>query len=63
MGELGAGGRAGGIKYVCGGIVFKFALDDKNLYKGDQYAMKAASHDLKGASARASLRSLACDAN
>jgi hypothetical protein len=42
------GGIAGGDKYICGGILFKFALDVRSLYGGDEYAMKAASHELKG---------------
>lgn len=42
------GGIAGGDKYICGGILFKFALDVRGLYGGDEYAMKAASHELKG---------------
>jgi hypothetical protein len=37
-----------GDKYICGGILFKFALDTRGLYGGDEYAMKAASHELKG---------------
>jgi hypothetical protein len=42
------GGIAGGDKYICGGILFKFALDVRGLYGGDEFAMKAASHELKG---------------
>lgn len=42
------GGVAGGDKYICGGILFKFALDSRGLYGGDEYAMKAAAHELKG---------------
>ena len=42
------GGVAGGRKYICHGILFKFAVDDHGLYQGDDNAMKAASHDLKG---------------
>jgi hypothetical protein len=30
------------------GILFKFATDWHNLYGGDEFAMKAASHELKG---------------
>ncbi|ELR11467.1 uncharacterized protein ACA1_122080 [Acanthamoeba castellanii str. Neff] len=43
-----AGGQAGGEKYIVQGIFFKFALDIFGIYGGDEYAMKAASHDLKG---------------
>jgi hypothetical protein len=42
------GGIAGGEKYVCQNILFKFAVDIEGLYKSDENAMKAASHDLKG---------------
>ena len=41
-------GIAGGEKYICQNILFKFALDTKGLYGGDQNAMKSAGHDLKG---------------
>jgi len=39
---------AGGIKYVSHNILFKFAVDDQGLYGSDEYAMKAASHELRG---------------
>jgi hypothetical protein len=42
------GGIAGGQKYVVSGILFKFAIDNHGLYGGDENAMKAAGHDLKG---------------
>jgi hypothetical protein len=42
------GGIAGGEKYIVQGILFKFAVDLEGLYKSDENAMKAASHDLKG---------------
>ncbi len=52
------GGVAGGEKYIVAGILFKvifilsnhfqFAIDIYGLYGGDENAMKAASHDLKG---------------
>lgn len=52
------GGRAGGVKYKCQGIVFKFAADthdeesDSWIYglsqRSDHYAAKAAGHELKG---------------
>ena len=38
------GGKAGGIKYLIEGILFKFAWDSEGLYDGDLKAMKAASH-------------------
>lgn len=41
-------GYAGGAKYRCHGILFKFALDFHGLYGGDEYAMKAAGHELNG---------------
>lgn len=41
------GGVAGGAKYISNGILFKFAVDERNLYGGDQNAIKSASHDLK----------------
>lgn len=41
------GGHAGGEKYIVQGILFKFSVDKNNLYNGDQYAAKAAGHDLK----------------
>ncbi len=36
-----------GEKYIYHGILFKFAVDLFNIYDGDQYAMKAANHELK----------------
>jgi hypothetical protein len=56
------GGVAGGEKYRVAGILFKFAVDSHNLYGSgiykemnvtfsymlDEYAMKAAAHDLRG---------------
>lgn len=42
------GGRAGGEKYVHAGILFKFATDARGIYSGDEFAMKAAGHELKG---------------
>lgn len=42
------GGYAGGEKYITQGILFKFAVDWKGLYGGDEYSMKAASHELTG---------------
>ena len=45
-------GHAGGTKYKSKGIFFKFALDTPDgLYGGDCYAMKAASHELRGLNA------------
>ncbi|PRP78266.1 hypothetical protein PROFUN_13876 [Planoprotostelium fungivorum] len=41
------GGVAGGEKYVYHGILFKFAIDWRNLYGGDHNAMKAANHELQ----------------
>lgn len=41
------GGNAGGEKYLFNGILFKFAVDWKGIYSGDEFAMKAASHEMK----------------
>jgi len=42
------GGIAGGEKYIIHNILFKFAVDDKGVYGGnDAAAAKAAGHDLK----------------
>ena len=43
---LGLGGFAGGEKYLFEGIFFKLATDVHGLYCGDEYAAKAASHEL-----------------
>lgn len=43
------GGHAGGQKYIYHGILFKFATDWLRLYGSDEYAMKAAGLELKGA--------------
>lgn len=45
------GGVAGGEKYISHGILFKFARDFQGLYGGDEYAMKATQHEIKGLSA------------
>ena len=42
------GGVAGGEKYVKKGIFFKFAIDAFGVYGGDEYAQKAAGHELGG---------------
>jgi len=36
------------ISFLFSSILFKFALDTENLYGGDEYAMKASGHELKG---------------
>ena len=41
------GGVAGGTKYICCGILFKFCVDTYNLYGGDENAMKSATHVMK----------------
>jgi hypothetical protein len=41
------GGIVGGDKYVVHRILFKFAVDSKSLYGGDEHAAKVAAHDLK----------------
>jgi hypothetical protein len=45
------GGVAGGQKYLESGVFFKFARDAFGLYNGDEFAMKAAAHELSGLSA------------
>eukprot|EP01117_Protostelium_nocturnum_P018219 TRINITY_DN7584_c0_g1_i1.p1 TRINITY_DN7584_c0_g1~~TRINITY_DN7584_c0_g1_i1.p1 ORF type:complete len:891 (+),score=348.35 TRINITY_DN7584_c0_g1_i1:80-2752(+) len=42
------GGIAGGQKFIVSGILFKFCIDSHGIYEGDNNAMKAASHELKG---------------
>lgn len=42
------GGVAGGEKYLVEGIFFKFAIDAFGVYGGDDFAMKAAGHELNG---------------
>jgi len=44
-------GIAGGVKYVVHNVVFKFAVDSRNLYGSDYAAAKVAGHELKGAMA------------
>eukprot|EP01119_Soliformovum_irregulare_P025748 TRINITY_DN9620_c0_g1_i3.p1 TRINITY_DN9620_c0_g1~~TRINITY_DN9620_c0_g1_i3.p1 ORF type:complete len:666 (+),score=209.19 TRINITY_DN9620_c0_g1_i3:3-2000(+) len=39
------GGVAGGAKYIEQGIFFKFPVDEKNLYGGDEFSMKTAGHE------------------
>lgn len=43
------GGQAGGCKYIWEDIIFKFAVDWLGIYHSDEYAQKAASHELKTA--------------
>jgi len=42
------GGIGGGDKYLAAGILFKFAMDSRGLYGGDDYAAKVAGHELRG---------------
>lgn len=44
------GGVAGGLKYIHNGIMYKFALDERGLYGGDENAMKAASLEFNATS-------------
>eukprot|EP00698_Gefionella_okellyi_P024703 TRINITY_DN8790_c0_g1_i1.p1 TRINITY_DN8790_c0_g1~~TRINITY_DN8790_c0_g1_i1.p1 ORF type:complete len:1139 (+),score=262.92 TRINITY_DN8790_c0_g1_i1:215-3418(+) len=44
---IAAGGVAGGDKFLVDGVFFKYALDSAGLYGGDEYAMKAASHEFR----------------
>ena len=39
---------AGGLKYLCRGILFKFSVDSFGIYGSDEAAMKAAAHELLG---------------
>lgn len=42
------GGQAGGKKFLVHDVVFKFAVDDKNIYENnDDLAMKVAGHELR----------------
>jgi hypothetical protein len=43
---LAVGGAAGGEKFVYNGILFKFAVDWKQIYQSDHAAMKAASQEM-----------------
>jgi hypothetical protein len=45
------GGFAGGTKYICHGIVYKFASDDRNIYGDQQFAAKAVAAELRHCSA------------
>ncbi len=46
------GGHAGGQKFLYHGIIYKVANSAASLFGGHHYAMKAASHELKGMNAR-----------
>lgn len=52
------GGVAGGEKYLVEGIFFKFAIDAFGVYGGDDFAMKAAGHELNGLKAYHSINHL-----
>jgi tetratricopeptide (TPR) repeat protein len=41
------GGVGGGLKFVAEGIFFKFAVDEYDLYGGNEYAAKAANHEFR----------------
>ena len=41
-------GAGGGEKYIHNNIFFKFAVDNYDLYDGDENAMKVAGHEMKG---------------
>eukprot|EP00009_Paramoeba_aestuarina_P014050 CAMPEP_0201541496 /NCGR_PEP_ID=MMETSP0161_2-20130828/71506_1 /ASSEMBLY_ACC=CAM_ASM_000251 /TAXON_ID=180227 /ORGANISM="Neoparamoeba aestuarina, Strain SoJaBio B1-5/56/2" /LENGTH=387 /DNA_ID=CAMNT_0047949039 /DNA_START=937 /DNA_END=2097 /DNA_ORIENTATION=+ len=43
-----SGGAGGGEKYIHNNIFYKFAVDNYDLYGGDENAMKVAGHELKG---------------
>lgn len=40
-------GFAGGEKFICEGIFFKYATDKHHMYGGIEFAMKTAAHELK----------------
>jgi len=42
------GGNLESDKFVVGGIQFRFAVDMTGVYNGDEFAMKASSHDIHG---------------
>lgn len=42
------GGVGGGLKYVHGGVFFKFVVDEFGLYGGNEFAAKTAKHELRG---------------
>jgi len=43
------GGRAGGVKFIVSGVLFKFAIDEQDLFHGsDAAAHKVAGHELRG---------------
>jgi hypothetical protein len=43
------GGRAGGVKFIVSGVLFKFAIDAQDLFHGsDAAAHKVAGHELRG---------------
>jgi Clustered mitochondria/Translation initiation factor eIF3 subunit 135 len=44
------GGVAGGKKFICRGVLFKFAIDEYGLYGSDVGAAKVASHELRALS-------------
>ena len=48
MCAVNVGGIAGGVKYRCGDILLKLAVDEQRLYGGHDLAGKAAAHELKG---------------
>mmetsp|Transcript_5907 Transcript_5907/g.7764 ORF Transcript_5907/g.7764 Transcript_5907/m.7764 type:complete len:1006 (-) Transcript_5907:86-3103(-) len=51
------GGVAGGEKYIVNNVLFKFAVDTNNMFKGDDYAAaKVAGHELKGLMAYSNLK-------
>eukprot|EP00009_Paramoeba_aestuarina_P012013 CAMPEP_0201539336 /NCGR_PEP_ID=MMETSP0161_2-20130828/70080_1 /ASSEMBLY_ACC=CAM_ASM_000251 /TAXON_ID=180227 /ORGANISM="Neoparamoeba aestuarina, Strain SoJaBio B1-5/56/2" /LENGTH=818 /DNA_ID=CAMNT_0047946657 /DNA_START=38 /DNA_END=2494 /DNA_ORIENTATION=- len=43
-----SGGVGGGEKYVHNSIFFKLAVDNNDLYGGDEHSMKVAGHEMKG---------------
>jgi len=52
------GGIAGGRKFLKNNILFKFALDDHQIYGGDEFAMKAAAQELRNVNYLVSQNSL-----
>ena len=43
-----SGGVGGGEKYIHNSIFFKLAVDNNDLYGGDEHSMKVAGHEMKG---------------
>ena len=51
-----SGGVGGGEKYIHSSIFFKLAVDNNDLYGGDEHSMKVAGHEMKGVVSYSSLQ-------